>query len=141
MTVDYATVNGTASDPSDYTAASGTLTFAAGTTGPQTITVTIKDDDDDEEESEMFTVRLSNASNATLSGGGQTLDATVTIDDNDDPWVTVRYDDTFYSGERGCGDGAGDGDGDGTPVSGYGSRTPVGDPADSDTHQPGGQPV
>ena len=46
VTVDYATVNGTASAPSDYTAASGTLTFAAGTMGPQTITVTIKDDDD-----------------------------------------------------------------------------------------------
>ena len=120
VTVDYATVNGTASDPSDYTAASGTLTFAAGTTGPQTITVTIKDDDDDEEEVEMFTVRLSNASNATLSGGETTLSATVTIDDNDDPWVTVRYDGTFYQvneGETVTVTVR-------TPVSGYGSRTP-----------------
>ena len=96
VTVDYATANGTASAPSDYTAASGTLTFAAGTTGPQTITVPIKDDNIDEDEMEMFTVQLINASNATLSGGGQTLDATVTIDDNDDPWVTVRYHRTSY---------------------------------------------
>ena len=51
----------------------------------------------DEEEVEMFTVRLSNASNATLSGGETDPgSATVTIDDNDDPWVTVRYNMTSY---------------------------------------------
>ena len=99
VTVDYTTVNGTASAPSDYTATSGTLTFAAGTTGPQTITVTIKDDEDDEEEMEMFTVRLSSASNATLSGGGQ---ATVTIEDDDVPFVVLEFDVAFkaiYEGQ------------------------------------------
>ena len=70
VTVSYATANGTAEAGKDYTTASGMLTFAAGTTDPKTITVTIEDDALDEED-EDFTVSLSNASNATLSGGGQ----------------------------------------------------------------------
>ena len=88
VTVDYATANGTAESGTnkDYTATSGMLTFAAGTMGPQTITVTIRNDAIDEE-NEDFTVGLSNASNATLSGGGTTLSATGTIEDNDDPPV------------------------------------------------------
>ena len=91
VTVNYATANGTASAPSDYTARSGMLTFAAGTRGPFTITVPIRDDDDDEAEEETFTLRLSGAVNATLSGGGTTLSATVTITDDDVPWVSLEF--------------------------------------------------
>ena len=72
VTVDYATANGTA-DGDDYTATSGTLTFAAGTTSG-TITVPIADDDVNESD-ETFTVTLSNASGATLG----TASATGTI--------------------------------------------------------------
>ena len=86
VTVDYATANGTAESGKDYTATSGMLTFEAGTTGPQTITVPIRNDALDEDD-EDFTVGLSNASNATLSGGGTTLSATGTITDEDDPPV------------------------------------------------------
>ena len=69
VTVDYATANGTADDD-DYTATSGTLTFAAGTTSG-TITVPIADDDVNEGD-ETFTVALSNASGATLGTAGAT---------------------------------------------------------------------
>ena len=72
VTVDYATTNGTADDD-DYTATSGTLTFAAGTTSG-TITVPIAADDVNESD-ETFTVTLSNASGATLG----TASATGTI--------------------------------------------------------------
>ena len=68
-TVDYATADGTA-DGDDYTATSGTLTFAAGTTSG-TITVPIADDDVNEGD-ETFTVTLSNASGATLGTGTAT---------------------------------------------------------------------
>ena len=69
VTVDYATADGTADDD-DYTATSGTLSFAAGTTSG-TITVPIADDDVNEGD-ETFTVALSNASGATLGTAGAT---------------------------------------------------------------------
>ena len=86
VTVEYATTDGTASSASDadYTAASGTLTFAEGDT-EKTIEVTITEDDVDEDD-ETFTVTLSDPSNATL---GSTDEATVTITDNDTRGVTV----------------------------------------------------
>ena len=72
VTVDYATANATA-DSDDYTATSGTLTFAAGDT-EKTVSVAIGDDDVNEDD-ETFTVTLSNASGATLG----TASATGTI--------------------------------------------------------------
>ncbi|MCU1449064.1 MAG: endoglucanase [Acidimicrobiales bacterium] len=62
VTVDYATVDGTAHAPGDYTATSGTLTFAAGVTS-QPINVPIMGDTNKEPD-ETFTVHLSNANNA-----------------------------------------------------------------------------
>ena len=89
VTVNYATSNGTAIAPGDYTANNGTLTFPASSTASQTISVTIENDDIDED-NETFTVRLSNASsNAMLAGGGSTLSATGTIQDNDTRGVRV----------------------------------------------------
>ena len=60
VTVDYATSDGTATAGSDYTAASGTLTFAAGET-EKTVSVPVLDDAHDEG-SETLTLTLSNAS-------------------------------------------------------------------------------
>jgi Ca2+-binding RTX toxin-like protein len=79
VTVSYKTVNGTAKSPSDYTATSGKLTFAAGETS-KTILVPIVDDKI-AEASEQFRVTLSSAKNATLATGKST--AKVTILDND----------------------------------------------------------
>ena len=64
VTVDYATQDGTAQAGSDYTAASGTLTFNAGDTS-QTVQVTVLTDSEDESQ-ETLTLTLSNPSQATL---------------------------------------------------------------------------
>ena len=77
VTVDYATSDGTAAAGSDYTAQSGTLTFAANET-TKTVSVATTDDSADEE-NETFTLTLSSPANATL--GDAT--ATGTINDND----------------------------------------------------------
>ena len=58
VTVDYATADETAEEGEDYTATSGTLTFARGQTS-KTITVPIEDDSI-EDNGETFTVTLSN---------------------------------------------------------------------------------
>ena len=83
VTVSYATSDDTAQQPGDYTSASGTLTFEAGDTA-KTITVTTEDDDLDEADSEQFKLTLSGAVNATLTGGGATLQKLGKITDNDD---------------------------------------------------------
>jgi hypothetical protein len=77
VTVKYATSNGTALAKSDYTAASGTVTFQPGQT-KRTIPVSIKGDRTREAD-EAFTVRLSNAVRATIEDGS----ATVTIRNDD----------------------------------------------------------
>ena len=64
VTVSYATQDGTAQAGSDYTAASGTLTFNPGDTS-QTVSVTVLTDSDDEGE-ETLTLTISNPSQATL---------------------------------------------------------------------------
>ena len=94
VTVDYQTANGTAAAPGDYTAASGTLTFAPGET-TQTISVTIADDTT-VESTETFSVTLSNATGgATIEDGA----AVAQITDNDiadpPPPTPDQYIDTF----------------------------------------------
>ncbi|PQO46656.1 Ig-like domain-containing protein [Blastopirellula marina] len=64
VTVDYTTINGTATAGSDYAATSGTLTFPIGT-ATQTITVPILDDSFIENP-ESFTIQLSNAVGASI---------------------------------------------------------------------------
>jgi hypothetical protein len=79
VTVNYATANGTATAGADYTAASGTLTFANGVTS-QTFTVPILDDAV-VEPNETVTLTISNTTGgATL---GSPTSATLTIIDND----------------------------------------------------------
>ena len=87
VTVNYATSDGTAVAGSDYTAASGTLTFAAGDM-TKTVTVSTTEDELDEDD-ETFTFTLSSPGNAGLAGGDTTLAATGTITDNDEPPGTV----------------------------------------------------
>jgi hypothetical protein len=78
-TVNWATANGTAASGSDYTAASGTLTFAAVDT-VKTFSV-LTTDDAAVESAETFTASLSGPSGgATL---GTPSSATATINDND----------------------------------------------------------
>ena len=77
VTVQYGTADVTATRGNDYTAASGTLTFRAGTT-VRTVAVPITDDALDEPE-EQFTVTLQAAVNAIVATG----QGTGTIADND----------------------------------------------------------
>ena len=77
VTVDYATADGTARAGEDYTAASGTLTFAAGETG-KTVSVAVLDDALDEGR-ETFRLKLSNAVGARIADG----EATGTIVNSD----------------------------------------------------------
>ena len=77
VTVDYRTRDGSAQAGEDYEAASGTLTFSAGTSS-KTIEVGVLDDAHDEGE-ETFTLALSNASGAWL----EDAEATGTIENTD----------------------------------------------------------
>ena len=79
VTVDYATSDGSADEDSDYTAASGTLTFASNESS-KTISVQTTEDTT-QEETETFTVTLSSPSGATIEDGS----ATGTITDDDGP--------------------------------------------------------
>ena len=75
VTVDFATVGGTATAGKDYTAASGTLSWANGETGPKTFVVTLLDDTLVEGD-ETITLALSDPTNGLVLGA----DATATID-------------------------------------------------------------
>jgi uncharacterized repeat protein (TIGR01451 family) len=91
ITVNYVTADGTALAGSDYTAASGMLTFAPGETS-KTFTVNISDDTM-YESNETFTAVLSSPVNATL---GTPDNAEVTIT-NDDFQPTVAFSESGYS--------------------------------------------
>jgi len=78
-TVNYTTTNGTALAGSDYTTASGVLSWNAGAGGTQFFDITILDDTVSEL-AETLTVTLSSPSGATL---GTPSTATVTINDDD----------------------------------------------------------
>ena len=77
VTVQYGTANGTASAGSDYTAKSGTLTFAAGETS-KTISVAVSGDTA-VEANETLRLNLSGASGATIADGSGK--GTITNDD------------------------------------------------------------
>lgn len=77
ITVDYATLNGTASSGSDYVSVTGQLTFDPGVVN-QTIAVTIIGDSSPETD-EVFSINLSNPTNIVLSDSRS--DITITNDD------------------------------------------------------------
>ena len=80
VSIDYASSNGSATAGSDYTAASGTLNWAAGDTTPQTFTVAITDDATDEPD-ETVNLTLSNPIGGASSGAPNTAVLTITDDD------------------------------------------------------------
>ena len=88
VTVDWATADGTAIAPGDYTAVTdGSLSFAAAAqTQTKIIEVDVVGDAVDEVD-ETFTVTLSNPGNATISGTAGT--ATGTITNDDDPVLSI----------------------------------------------------
>lgn len=95
--VDYATADGSATMPDDYSAASGTLTFAPGET-VQSVQFPIVGDDA-VEGAETLALNLSGADQATI-GQGQAM---VTIQDNDVPApVTISVgDQSVQEGDKG----------------------------------------
>ena len=83
VTVSYGTAGGTATEGTDYSRASGTLTFAPGDT-EKSVSVQTREDTLDEPD-ETFTVELSNANGATLHDDT----ATGTIEDDDVPSLSI----------------------------------------------------
>ncbi len=84
VTVDWTTADGSAAAGADYTAASGTLTFAAGDT-EKTISVAVLDDDIDEG-AETMTLRLSNAAGAVL-GDAEAVGTIANTDPMPQAWL------------------------------------------------------
>ncbi|MEZ6039525.1 MAG: Calx-beta domain-containing protein [Planctomycetaceae bacterium] len=90
-TVDFATVAGTATEGVDYVGSSGMLTFPAGDSSSQTITVQVNGETAVEPDENLF-VNLSNATGGTIAdtqGTGTILDddavATISYSDFSDP--------------------------------------------------------
>ena len=83
VTVEYATSDGSATQPSDYTQKTGTVTFQPGAT-QATVEVVVNGDTTPEAD-ETLTVTLSNPSNVDIQDGS----ATGTINDDDAPNLTV----------------------------------------------------
>ena len=90
--VDFATTDGTATQPGDYTTTTGTLSFAAGES-VKYISVPITDDAV-LETSQNFTVTLVNPVNTVL---GSATTHTLTITDNDSPAVSIVANDASAS--------------------------------------------
>src|SRR4030095_12823735 len=102
ITVAYATSNGTATAGSDYTAASGTLTFAAGETS-KVVHVQVSGDTA-AQPNEPLTLTLSSPTGATVADG--TAIGTITNDDIA-PLPTVSISDaSVVEGNPGAGGGA-----------------------------------
>ena len=85
VTVSYASADGTATADSDYTAVSGTLSFAPGEMSKTFAVMTT--DDDEEESTETITLTLSAPISVEL---GSASSAILTIKDNDQVLPTIR---------------------------------------------------
>jgi 2',3'-cyclic-nucleotide 2'-phosphodiesterase (5'-nucleotidase family)/uncharacterized protein YjiK len=88
FTVDFATSNGTATSGSDFTATSGTLTFLAGGSATQTVSVSVTGDTS-VEPNETFVVTLSNVVNN--AGTAAITDATGTGTLTNDDTTPVAF--------------------------------------------------
>ena len=86
VSVQFATVNGTAASPQDFTAHSGTLTFLPGTTS-QTVTISVNGDDT-AEATETFIVRLSGAQGGATIGDEEGVG---TIETDDEAPAPLTY--------------------------------------------------
>ena len=95
---------GTATEGSDYTRTTGTLTFDPTADPPETeMTISVPVSNDAlNEVNETFTLTLSNPSNAVFPRGAMSLSATGTIT-NDDPLPTLTFSETsrIYTGGEG----------------------------------------
>ena len=80
VSVTFATGNGTASDASDYTAVTQTVTFADGDAADKTVGITVADDSD-YEGPETVNLALTNVTGGASLGSANT--AALTIDDNE----------------------------------------------------------
>ena len=87
LSVDYATVAGTADDPADYTGTSGTLSFPTGADGETATFMVMINNDDLVEADETFNVVLSNVTPNDVN-----IDP-ADIDDADVGTVTINNDD------------------------------------------------
>ncbi|MCY3814465.1 MAG: putative Ig domain-containing protein, partial [Gammaproteobacteria bacterium] len=89
VTVKYADAEtGTATSGTDYDAlTAGTLTFTPGDT-LRFIQVTVNGDTDDELD-ETIVIKLSEPTNAQFAGGAATVEGTGTIENDDDPLITI----------------------------------------------------
>jgi parallel beta-helix repeat protein len=86
VSVNFATSNGTATAPGDYTSNSGTLNFAAGETS-KILPITVFNDALDET-NETFTVTLSNPAGGATLGNPNTITVTI-IDDDPQPAISI----------------------------------------------------
>ena len=95
VTVQYATASGTATSGTDFTAASGTLTFAAGTTS-ETVSVSTTADET-AEPNETFWLTLSSPRNATLALDKASVTGTILEDGL--PALRLTVDDSATEGD------------------------------------------
>jgi parallel beta-helix repeat protein len=84
VSVSYATSNGTATAPSDYGSASGTVNFADQDSAPKTFMITIVNDAVPEPD-ETFSVTLSNPTGGAALGAPAVETVTITNDDLAEP--------------------------------------------------------
>jgi hypothetical protein len=97
VTVNYSTLDGSATSANDYLAKSGTLTFAAGETS-KTIDIQVNGDTNFELD-ETFRIKLSNASNAKI-GSGVDIGVGTILDDDRSGWSIAQTADFDKDGSQ-----------------------------------------
>ena len=96
VSVRWLTTHGTATAATDYTAASGTLTFSTGGSRSRTLEVTTLEDQLDEP-AETFTVRLTEVLPATAARLGVATAAGTIADDDAPPMLTIADNSAYES--------------------------------------------